>query len=195
MRRELRFTRRSMKKTNRLLPKKITQKQKRERIAVTTIIGTLLSLLYVVIFGFSAQNAEESGNLSREVTEKCVETVTELSGKKVDEAEKLRLVDLLEKPVRKMAHFTEYAVMGVLVCILLSQWYEKNRMRFWYNIGWVFVSAVFDEIHQYFIPGRWASVWDVMLDTAGGMAGIAAAFLCRYLFLKINRIAFRREDF
>jgi VanZ family protein len=34
------------------------------------------------------------------------------------------------------------------------------------------LSAALDEFHQYFVPGRYASVKDVMIDTAGGMAGL-----------------------
>ena len=193
MRPGLKFIRRLMKKMNKLAPE-ITEREKRKRIAITFVTGFLLSLLYMLIFGFSAQNAEESGSLSREVTEKCVDAVTELSGKEVSASEKNRLVDKFEKLVRKMAHFTEYTAMGMLVCILLSQWYAKSRARFWCNTGWVFVSAAFDEIHQYFVPGRWASGWDVLLDTAGGMFGIALVALLCGLFFQIYRIALRRKN-
>lgn len=195
MRQELRFIRRSMKRESKLKPKFIANEhEKRKKRLITFVTGILLSLLYVAIFGFSAQDADESGGLSREVTEKCVETVTELSGKKVSASEKDRLVDRFEKPVRKMAHFTEYTAMGMLVCIWLAQWYEKSRARFRLNIGWVFVSAAFDEWHQYFVPGRYASVWDVLLDTAGGVFGVCLAALGCRLFFQINRISLRRKD-
>ena len=37
---------------------------------------------------------------------------------------------------------------------------------------WVFLSAAVDEWHQSFVPGRYASIKDVLLDTCGGICGI-----------------------
>ncbi|MBR1854451.1 MAG: VanZ family protein [Lachnospiraceae bacterium] len=167
-------------------------------MVLTVITGLLLSLLYVAIFSFSEQEAEESSSLSREVTEKCVETVTELSGKKLTDSLKAQLVEKFEKPVRKAAHFTEYAGMGILVYALLSLWYEKSRTRFLFNIGWVFVSAAFDECHQLFVAGRSGSFFDVLIDTAGGLFGMAIVLLSLYiyyhLFFKIYSVALRRKN-
>ena len=184
-----------MKKRIDLIRKRIPDsKDKRKRIMLTAVTGLLLSLLYVAIFSFSDQESEQSSSLSREVTEKCVETVTELSGKKLSKSLKEQLVEKLEKPVRKAAHFTEYAGMGFLVYILLAIWYEKNRARTGYSIAWVFVSAAFDEMHQLFVAGRYSSGWDVLIDTAGGVFGMACVLLTRRLVLLIYRVAFRRKD-
>ena len=91
-------------------------------------------------------------------------------------AEKLaELVMAFEHPLRKMAHFAEYAVMGILVFRILYCHMEKGAKQYFAAVLWVFLSAAADEIHQYFVPGRWASVSDVLLDTCGGAVG---AFLC-----------------
>lgn len=169
-----------MKNKKLILKNGLTETEKRKRILLTIMLGVLLSLLYIVIFSLSAQNAEDSGELSMKFTEKCVENISGLSG----------IADKLEKPVRKLAHFGEYALMGVLVCLLLGLWYERNRWLFLSIIGWVSVSAVFDEIHQLFVPGRYSSVLDVLLDTAGGMTGV----LVLVLFLKIYRVTFCRKN-
>ena len=44
--------------------------KKYKKILVTAAAGMLLVLLYFIIFGFSAQNAEESGSLSQMISEK-----------------------------------------------------------------------------------------------------------------------------
>ena len=36
----------------------------------------------------------------------------------------------------------------------------------------LFLSAGADELHQYFVPGRHASFWDVLLDVSGGIVGM-----------------------
>jgi VanZ family protein len=82
------------------------------------------------------------------------------------------LAEYFEHPVRKLAHFTEYAGMGVLVWWLLNGWIRKKKNLYFLVVGWVFVSAAADEFHQYFVPGRYASFWDVLLDTCGGAFGL-----------------------
>lgn len=41
----------------------------------------------------------------------------------------------------------------------------------------IFLYAISDEVHQYFVPMREASVIDVLIDTAGGLIGVAAVLL------------------
>lgn len=178
-------------KTFRLRPRIISdEKEKRKRIILTIGIGILLSLLYIVIFSFSAQDADASTDVSMEVTEKGIDMITGVTGHRFQALFGSETVEWMEPVVRKLAHFTEYAVMGMLVCLGLGLWYERNSCRFWINIGWVSVSAAFDELHQLFVSGRYASVWDVLLDTAGGVFGIWLV----WLGVRIARKAFRNRQ-
>ena len=153
------------------------------RILVSAAAAVLLAALYSMIFRFSAQDAEESGSLSQFVSEKCVDIVNVLTGSRWSEVKKAGLAEYIEHPVRKLAHFSEYACMGVLVYVLLSQWLKKGARRNLLTAVWVFLSAAGDEFHQYFVPGRYASFMDVLLDTCGGVFGmlfcICTAVLCR----------------
>ena len=78
----------------------------------------------------------------------------------------------MEHPVRKMAHFSEYACMGALLFLLWSQWIRQGWVLRILVTVWVLLSAAADEFHQYFVPGRYASVADVLLDTCGGVCGM-----------------------
>lgn len=49
------------------------------RYVVTFVAAFLLILLYFMVFGFSAQDAEQSGSLSHMISEKCVEWINALS--------------------------------------------------------------------------------------------------------------------
>jgi len=79
--------------------------------------------------------------------------------------------------VRKAAHVTEYAILGLLVWRALRRpsatkprpW---SRAHAWSALIFVAVYAISDEIHQAFVPTRQASVWDVLLDTVGGAFGL-----------------------
>ena len=108
---------------------------------VTVPAAVLLLALYMLIFGFSAQDGEQSGSLSQMISEKCVEFFNTLSGRHWSRAFMENLVEYFEHPIRKLAHFSEYACMGVLVFVILSQWLEREKRLYLINALWVFLSA------------------------------------------------------
>lgn len=158
----------------------------RRRLYVTLAAAVLLGILYSLIFRFSAQDSGESGSLSRMISEKCVGFLNWLSGFRWNEAKEAEMAGWLEYPLRKLAHFSEYACMGVLVYTLWSQWITQGRRLYVLTVVWVFLSAAGDEFHQYFVPGRCASFADVLLDTGGGAFGMlfcmAVCWCCRKPF-------------
>ena len=139
---------------------------------ISVCAGILLIILYVIIFSFSAQDGEQSGSLSRAISEKCVEVLNSFSGRKWSQTMREELAAYFEHPIRKLAHFSEYTCMGVLVFVLWSQWLKRRRALYLITVVWVSVSAAADEIHQLFVPDRYGSIADVCLDTCGGVFGL-----------------------
>lgn len=78
------------------------------------IILILLFLWYSMIFSFSAQNGETSGSLSGSIALKTVQVFDKLTFGHRSEENIALLAKKLEFPIRKAAHFTEYAVLGCL---------------------------------------------------------------------------------
>ena len=74
--------------------------------------------------------------------------------------------------VRKIAHFTEFFVLGVLVCSALLAHRVPCRVPF--AIACAVAVATVDECIQLFVPGRAAAVTDVLLDSAGALVGVLA---------------------
>lgn len=153
--------------------------------AVTIVAALFLFLLYVVIFGFSAQDSEQSGSLSHMLSEKCIEFVNVLTGEKWTRIFMEELALYFEHPLRKLAHFAEYACMGILVYVMWRPWKSRRRELYLLVLLWVFVSAAGDELHQLFVPGRYGSVADVLLDTCGGGFGVLVCVLCEKIRSKI----------
>lgn len=141
------------------------------------LAAVFLMLLYGIIFTFSAQDADESGSLSRYIAEKCVELFNGMSGKHWSQTVLDGWAAYWEHPIRKLAHFSEYACMGVLVYLLLRPWKKRNKSLYLIVILWVFLSAAADEFHQLFVPGRYGSFADVLLDTCGGSFGVVICVL------------------
>lgn len=151
--------------------------EKKKKILITVPVTVILLILYLFIFGFSAQNAEQSGSISKMITEKCVKFFNSLTGGNWSRDFMESLAVYFEHPVRKLAHFAEYACMGVLLYVIWSQWVSARKRLCLLILSCVFFSAVLDELHQWFVPGRYASLADVLLDTCGGAVGMLMMIL------------------
>lgn len=149
----------------------MTGKMSAKKKRTAFILWTLLILLYCGIFLFSAQDGDTSGGISMRLSRQGVKIWDEVAGKELTCADLETMAVHLEHPLRKTAHFAEYAVMGVLVYGILAMSGRFSK-RCLLAVLWVAVSAAADELHQYFVPGRWASVSDVLLDTCGGVVGV-----------------------
>ena len=164
-----------------------TPKRINRQIVISIGAGVLLILLYMIIFRISAQNSDESGALSRSISSMCVNMYNSFSGGHMSGMRIEQLIAKYEGPIRKMAHFTEYACMGILVYVLCVQWMKRGKRLWLLNIVWVAVSAAADEFHQLFVPGRDGNIADVCLDTFGGTVGLLFCILTGMLLARRQR--------
>ncbi len=83
--------------------------------------------------------------------------------------------DLMQFVVRKLAHFTEYLVMG-LVCrqaFPVGRGPRGRRAAFAARALTVVLVPSADECIQLFVPGRSGMARDVLIDMAGAVSGLA----------------------
>ncbi|MDR5588517.1 VanZ family protein [Clostridium aquiflavi] len=85
--------------------------------------------------------------------------------------------------VRKIAHFLEYMILGILILNVLEIQYTRQKIRL-LGMMLVFLYACSDEIHQVFVPGREGAFRDVLIDTCGGTFGILITNKIKALRLK-----------
>jgi len=76
--------------------------------------------------------------------------------------------------MRKIAHFTEYAILGFLTARAFRTSTRLAIRNHWFLISaaLIVVYALLDEYHQSFVPTRTASVFDSLIDMAGGFAAL-----------------------
>lgn len=133
----------------------------KKRIAITFLIvaaGCVLGMFY-----FSNQNGDTSHGLSYDIVLHILKWLS------IDPNETITAMDLCDFVVRKIAHFTEYTVLGIGLCGLMRVLVK----RYW-GITAIVLGAVLaslDEFHQLFIPGRSAMVSDVVIDICGVVVG------------------------
>lgn len=75
--------------------------------------------------------------------------------------------------VRKLAHFTEYAILGALAV----RAFVRSQYRYAFSLLIVVAVAFADEFGQSFRPSRTASIVDVGIDIAGGLVIIASLYI------------------
>ncbi len=153
---------------------------KRNISVILTLI--LLVFLAVLIFSFSAQTAETSSGLSREVT-RFLLRVFSPGFKTLDPAAQAKLITAAHKTVRKLAHFTEYALLGAVLALHLRLVLKMKARYIWLSafiLGTFY--AVLDEWHQSFVSGRAMQIADMLLDSGGVLCGIALAAFVLFLF-------------
>ena len=99
----------------------------RQRVAYI-LSAVLVITMLCVIFRFSAADATHSSHLSEGI---CIRLVRELNSVFPEQFPKEKLVkvaEAIEYPIRKCAHFTEYAVLGITVNLYLWMCYRMEML-------------------------------------------------------------------
>ena len=76
--------------------------------------------------------------------------------------------------IRKASHFAEYAILALLAARALRTSSREFLSRHWFAVSVAFVAvyALSDEFHQSFVSTRTASIYDSLIDTAGGLVAL-----------------------
>jgi VanZ family protein len=83
----------------------------------------------------------------------------------------LHTLQTMHAILRKLGHFTEYMILGLLITRALRDargWRWQHALM---AIALAASYAVTDELHQHFVPGRTAAAGDVVVDTLGAIVG------------------------
>ncbi len=145
---------------------KLTEKNK----VAAAIFWILTAAVMVLIFMFSSDTGEES----EEISQNLLGIIIEFIGKFIS-----------HNTLRKLAHFTEFAALGFCVCGSIH--YTFGKRKIYIPLIPCVLYAVSDEIHQYFVPERACRIFDVLVDSAGCLTGIAIFSLIIFIIKKISK--------
>ena len=121
----------------------------------------LCTVLLVVNLGFIWGNSLLPGELSGALSDWVKEMLLRLFSGADAESSGGGLL-------RKLAHFSEFAVLGLLLTRLLTL-LGKNG---WCALPWGLLAASVDETIQIFVPDRGPALTDVAIDVCGVAAGM-----------------------
>ena len=115
---------------------------------------------------FSNQNGVKSQSLS----DKFINNIISISDKSMSKSDKIETISNISYLVRKIAHFSEYLILGILLVLTLKEFNIKRYYLLSIIIAVIYESS--DELHQLFLVGRSAKVLDVFIDSFGSIVGI-----------------------
>ena len=152
-----------------------SDKMKKDKI-IKLVLWCAVALWMALIFNFSAQTATESLETSDSVLE-VVLRFLDSSFEKLSEAEQAARCEWLSFYIRKAAHFSVFGVLGVLCAAAVSRYTVSVAVSGITAAAISIAYAVSDEIHQHFVPGRACRIFDICVDSAGSLVGIAVFML------------------
>ena len=134
------------------------------------IVYICLTITWILfIFSFSLQSGEESSQISGGIVSQLLAILF---------PQGFAYAEQLEFLIRKLAHFTEYFVLGVLVLQTLKQTRYSRQVIIGLLICVLVASC--DETIQLFSSGRSGKIVDVVLDSVGAWCGIIGRLKVRY---------------
>ena len=147
------------------------------------IISFIVLILWmIVIFSFSSADANKSTGTSDKVITTMIEIKDKITNNETPNNEKEIIVKNSSFYVRKIAHITEYLILGLLMFNALKQF---NILNIYYAIILCILYSCTDEFHQLFINGRSGSFRDILIDTIGILLG---TYLYKILVIKKKKV-------
>lgn len=139
---------------------------------IIRIVFIALSLLWMaVIFYLSAENSETSADTSEGLTA-LLQRIFYPSWSLASPEEYEKKMIGFHAIIRKIAHGTEFLILGALlaeVFVTFDMGWMK-RFLFPFLIGSLY--AVSDEYHQTMVPGRFMAGFDILIDSVGVFFGV-----------------------
>ena len=145
--------------------------KKSDPVMIRKRICLILAICWMgVIFAFSARNADLSTQDSMSIGILFGRFIVP-SFAEMDTQMQVSFADMIDHPIRKMAHATEYAILGFLLTGSYADAKRKRLSRFCIPAVLGSLYAVSDELHQMFVPGRSCELTDMLIDSSGVMLG------------------------
>ena len=133
------------------------------------LILFLIVALTAFIWYNSTVNKSDSGELSQSIAAKALG---------IFNIEDQKIIEQANHIIRKIAHFTEFFVLGLFYCLVCVFQKSKATSTIFFPMFCTMSTAVIDEFIQSF-SDRGPALSDVLLDFSGALSGILAVIFIR----------------
>lgn len=143
----------------------------------------ILPILYVLVLGFIFGNSLQTGEQSAETSSKVVQTVQAVAQVVAPQSAIATATGedyvRLHEHIRILAHFAEFAALGVLTCCCCLV-YKLKRRYYFIGLSSLAIIPIVDEILQSFTVNRATEFFDFAIDFSGGCVGFGLTLACFY---------------
>ena len=137
----------------------------------------LFIIITFFVIGFiwwnSSKNGEESSGISQGVFYEIMQIFARIGIS----------TDITEHIIRKLAHFTEFTALGILLSIDTVLFLKNMKQYVWIPLFIGLLVALIDETIQLFPIGRSSSVKDVWIDFSGVIFGTILLLVLKQIYL------------
>ena len=146
--------------------------------------------LMIVIFCFSAQEANVSSAKSSNILDMLVHLINKLTGIVI--TQQSASYEILHTILRKLGHLSEFAALGCTLTLPLRIHGLQGLKLFAASEVLAAIYAATDEFHQLFVAGRDGNLLDVCIDSIGACIGVLVGMILLYLFY--NRLSNKNKE-
>lgn len=137
----------------------------------------LFIIITFFVIGFiwwnSSKNGEESSGISQGVLYEIMQIFARIGIS----------TDITEHIIRKLAHFTEFTALGILLSIDTVLFLKNMKQYVWIPLFIGLLVALIDETIQLFPIGRSSSVKDLWIDFSGVIFGTILLLVLKQIYL------------
>jgi VanZ family protein len=152
---------------------------------VKKVVAIIVVILWMsIVFYFSNQQGEGSSKTSSNVA-KIIVNMIDIKNEYTNQ-EKEELIQIINPYIRKLAHYTIYAIGGIVISQCVYLFYNKEKIMIYISTVVGVLYAISDELHQLIIAGRSGKIQDVLIDSIGILTGIALFLLARKICNKLS---------
>ena len=142
----------------------------------------LLISWMAMIFCLSHQTADESSETSGVIIETAIKLM-EPEFDSLAKEEQEALISSFQFIVRKLAHFSIFAILGLLSFISIGTYRISMFTKFFFSSLISLLYAMSDEYHQLYIKGRSGELRDILIDFCGSLIAI----LFMLIIVRLNK--------
>lgn len=141
------------------------------------VLTTLCTVLIMAVIFISSSQDIDSSNLTSGFFSNLFVRFLRPEYDSMSPYEQQIAFDTVQSVVRKFAHFSAFALLGVSLRLCLESWLgRRKRLWLWSLLGCM-LYAVSDELHQLLSSGRSCELRDVLIDSTGSLVGIVLVSL------------------
>lgn len=150
------------------------------------VFAVLTMAVMVCIFLFSCENSNESS----ETSGFFVRLITKIFYNNFDnmgDYMQTEIYNQISHIIRKTAHFSIYMALGLFSSLTVGR-RKLISLKSMGVVGFCFIYACSDELHQYFVPGRACMFTDVLIDTCGSITGLIISAILMKIIARKNAV-------